>query len=109
MRFRFFFLSLGSITLASLLFYFPLNKQNLKDKNIILISIDTLRADHLSIYGYHRNTAPFIDWLAKESIVFEQAYSASDYTLSSHISIFTGLYPPTHKIVFHPKLTWKNL
>ena len=71
---------------------------NLKDKNIILISIDTLRADHLGVYGYHRNTSPFIDQLSRESIVFERAFTASGYTLPSHTSLFTGLYPRTHKV-----------
>ena len=73
--------------------------QKLKEPNIILISIDTLRADHLGTYGYSRNTSPFIDWLAQEAIVFEQAFSTSSYTLPSHTSIFTGLYPKTHGVM----------
>ena len=73
-------------------------KFNLKEANIILISIDTLRADHLETYGYSRNTSPFIDWFSQESIVFEQAFSASGYTLPSHTSLFTGLYPKTHGV-----------
>ena len=70
----------------------------LVDKNIILISVDTLRADHLGIYGYYRNTSPHIDHFARESIVFEQAFATSSYTLASHVSLFTGLYPKTHKV-----------
>ena len=80
------------------LFHSTLNPEDLKDKNIILISIDALRADHLGVYGYYRNTSPFIDEIAKESIVFEQAFSVSGYTLPSHTSLFTGLYPRTHKV-----------
>ena len=69
-----------------------------KDCNVILISIDTLRADHIGAYGYYRNTSPNIDKFAEESILFENAYSQSSFTLPSHMSIFTSLYPSTHKI-----------
>ncbi|MBI4177279.1 MAG: sulfatase [Candidatus Aenigmarchaeota archaeon] len=65
-----------------------------KGYNVILISIDTLRADHLGVYGYHRDTSPNIDALAKDSIVFENAISQASWTLPSHVSIFTSKYPP---------------
>ncbi|MBI3413467.1 MAG: sulfatase [Candidatus Aenigmarchaeota archaeon] len=65
-----------------------------KGYNVVLVSIDTLRADHLGVYGYHRNTSPNIDALAKESIVFENAISQASWTLPSHISLFTSKYPP---------------
>ena len=65
-------------------------------RNIILISLDTLRADHLGTYGYHRNTSPFIDAFAKESIVFEHAVVQAPNTLPSHMSIMTSLYPSFH-------------
>jgi len=65
---------------------------------IILISLDTLRADHLSCYGYHRITSPFIDGFAKEAIVFEQAVVQSQWTLPSHMSIMTSLYPTSHGV-----------
>lgn len=68
-------------------------------QGIILISLDTLRADHLGIYGYHRNTSPWIDAFAKESIVFENALVQSPWTLPSHISIMTSLYPSSHGVV----------
>jgi arylsulfatase A-like enzyme len=68
-------------------------------KGIILISLDTLRADHLGIYGYHRNTSPYIDAFAKESIVFENALVQSPWTLPSHMSIMTSLYPSSHGVV----------
>jgi arylsulfatase A-like enzyme len=64
--------------------------------NIILISLDTVRADHLSVYGYHRNTTPNLKNFARESVVFTHAVSASDMTLPSHASMFTGLYPSQH-------------
>ena len=112
MSLRFFLLFLFILLMAAGFFYEPikkllfhpaLNTQNLKHKNIILISIDTLRADHLGVYGYHRDTSPFIDQLARESIVFEQAFAASGFTLPSHTSLFTGLYPKTHKVTIHYK------
>jgi len=65
-------------------------------RNIILISLDTLRADHLGTYGYHRNTSPFIDAFAKESIVFDNAVVQAPNTLPSHMSIMTSLYPSFH-------------
>ena len=64
--------------------------------NIILITVDTLRADHLSSYGYARPTTPFLDRLAKSSAVFEAAFANSSWTLPSHASIFTGELPNVH-------------
>ena len=58
--------------------------------NIVLISIDTLRADHLGCYGYSRNTTPNIDEFAKESILFENAYSQAPSTVPALRSIMTG-------------------
>ena len=66
--------------------------------NIILITIDTLRADHLSCYGYPRQTSPFIDSIARHSVVFTGAYSTSSWTAPSMASIFTGLYPRSHGV-----------
>jgi arylsulfatase A-like enzyme len=65
---------------------------------IILISLDTLRADHLGSYGYHRNTSPSIDAFAKKNIVFDQAVVQSPWTLPSHMSIMTSLYPTFHGV-----------
>ena len=64
--------------------------------NVILLSIDTLRYDHLGAYGYPRETSPNIDALARESLVFEQAIAHSPSTLSSHASILTSLLPQHH-------------
>lgn len=58
--------------------------------NILLVVLDTLRADHLSAYGYERETTPNIDRLAKEGVLFEHAYSNSSWTVPSHASLFTG-------------------
>jgi choline-sulfatase len=65
---------------------------------VILISIDTLRSDHLPTYGYQGLTAPAFDALARDSIVFERAFSHYPLTLPSHTSIFTGLLPPEHGV-----------
>src|ERR1051325_5048231 len=60
---------------------------------IILISIDTLRSDHLPAYGYTKVDTPAIDAFRKDSILFEHAYSQCPLTLVSHASVFTGLLP----------------
>ncbi len=65
--------------------------------DIVLVVLDTLRADHLPVYGYARPTAPSLDALAAESTVYENAHAASSWTLPSHASIFTGLYPIAHR------------
>ncbi len=67
-------------------------------RGYILISIDTLRADHLGCYGHDRETSPFIDSLAERGVLFENAYAQLPGTLPSHMSIFTGLYPAEHGV-----------
>ncbi len=67
--------------------------------NIILISIDSLRADRLGTYGHDRDTSPNLDRLAAESVVFENAFSTTSWTLPSHASMLTGLYPEVHGVV----------
>ena len=69
-----------------------------KIPNIILISIDDLRADHLGCYGYKRNTSPHIDSFAKRNIIFKNCYVHQPWTLPSHISMLTSLYPITHGV-----------
>lgn len=69
------------------------------DFDIVLIVIDTLRADHLPFYGYRVNTSPFLNDLSAESIVFEKAYAASFWTAPATASIFTSLYPIQHGVV----------
>jgi len=67
--------------------------------NIVVVVIDTLRADHLPVYGHSKNTAPFISHLASQAAVFERAYSASSWTAPATASIFTSLYPFQHGVV----------
>lgn len=66
--------------------------------NVILISVDTLRADHLGCYGYTRDTSPNIDRLAKSGVRFTQAMSQASWTLPSHMSIMTSQYPHVHGV-----------
>ncbi len=65
---------------------------------IILISIDTLRADHLSLYGYERKTSPFLDSLGRRFTFYTRAFSQATWTLPSHWSMLTGLYSSQHGI-----------
>jgi arylsulfatase A-like enzyme len=64
--------------------------------NIVLITIDTLRADHLGIYGHTRPSSPSVDRLAETGLLFERALSAAPWTLPSMASLHTSLYPPEH-------------
>ena len=64
---------------------------------VILISLDTLRADHLTPYGYGRDTSPFLDRLVREeAVLFENAFAQAPFTLPSHMSLLTSLYPDVH-------------
>ncbi len=66
--------------------------------NIVLITLDTLRADRLGCYGFPGNSTPNLDRLAAESVLFEQTTSTVPLTLPSHSSILTGLLPPNHGV-----------
>jgi arylsulfatase A-like enzyme len=61
--------------------------------NVLMIVMDTVRADHLSLYGYHRATTPKLEQLAKRGIRFEQVRATAPWTLPSHASMFTGRWP----------------
>ena len=63
-------------------------------RNVILISIDTCRADHLSCYGFGRKNTPNIDAIAREGILFKNALTPTPLTLPAHSSMLTGTYPP---------------
>jgi len=70
-----------------------------KRPNIILVVMDTVRADHLSSYGYGRRTTPNLDEIAARGTLFENAFSTAPWTPPSHASIFTGKYPSHHKTI----------
>lgn len=70
--------------------------------NVVLISFDTVRADHLGAYGYQRPTSPNVDGLAAKSIVFERAISQAPWTLPAHGSMLSGLYPSRLGVLRYP-------
>jgi arylsulfatase len=65
---------------------------------IVLVTIDTIRADHLGAYGYFRDTSPRLDAFAQEAILFERAYAPMATTLPSHLSLLNSAYPLRHRI-----------
>ena len=65
-------------------------------RNLLLITVDTLRADHVGAYGYAKARTPTLDGLARGGVVFDRAYAASPVTLPSHATLVTGRYPPGH-------------
>lgn len=66
--------------------------------NILIIVVDSLRADHVSCYGYHRETTPNIDRLAAEGCLFETAITAAPFSPASYASLFSNLYPHQHGV-----------
>ena len=62
----------------------------------MLVSLDALGATHTGAYGYARPTTPHLDQLAREGVLFERAYAQQVWTLTSHLSMLTGLYPQVH-------------
>ena len=73
--------------------------------NVILISLDTLRTDRLSCYGYERNTTPHIDRFAARGLRLTSANAPHPWTLSSHMSMFTGLLPSEHAVSENKRLS----
>ncbi|MCB9765866.1 MAG: sulfatase [Alphaproteobacteria bacterium] len=67
--------------------------------DVLLISIDTLRADHVGVYGYDRDTTPFLDALAEGGVRFAHARSPAPWTLPSHTTMLSGLLPHQHHVV----------
>ena len=77
--------------------------------NVLLITIDTLRADRLGVYGYDQPVSPHIDALAARSTVFEECISPIGTTVPSHASMFTGLYPRAHDLRWNQEVLSKDL
>lgn len=71
---------------------------NPRFERVVLVTVDTLRADHLSIYGYPRETSPFLDSLAERGVLFERSIATVSHTAPSHASILTGLPPIVHGV-----------
>lgn len=72
---------------------------NAKHPNIFLITLDTLRTDHLGCYGYFRSTSPNIDEFSRQACLFTNVYAPMSTTLPSHLSMFTSTYPLEHGIL----------
>jgi arylsulfatase A-like enzyme len=66
---------------------------------VIFLSLDTVRSDHMSVYGYERDTTPRLREFAEGATRFARMYAAADFTLPSHASMFTGLYPREHDAI----------
>ncbi|MGB9893433.1 MAG: sulfatase, partial [Candidatus Saccharicenans sp.] len=73
-------------------------KQGVEKPNILLITLDTTRADHLPLYGYNGVSTPNLNELGQKGVVFEQCATTSPLTLPAHCSIMTGYYPPYHGV-----------
>ena len=69
--------------------------------SVLLITIDTARVDHLSVYGYARDTTPVLRDFATQGVRFDTAYAPSATTAPTHASLFTSLYPPTHRVLMN--------
>jgi arylsulfatase A-like enzyme len=65
--------------------------------NVVLITLDTVRAKSVSLYGYRRPTTPYLNSFAKNGLIFDLAFSNAPWTLPSHATLFTGRYPNEHK------------
>jgi len=86
-----------AICISCVLFFYPFNSSK-QIHNVLLISIDTCRADYLSCYGYSRKTTPNIDAVATEGFLFENVISPIPITLPAHASMLTGTIPPYHSV-----------
>jgi len=95
MRMRLFFLTCLVVGASLFCFTQPVSCAE-KPANVILITVDCLRADHLGCYGYQRDTSPNIDKLARDGVVFRQAIAQSSHTVTSFGTIFTSNLPPKH-------------
>lgn len=92
-RIRISFLALLSLIFAGGVVWYVRSPRKL---NVLLITLDTTRADRLGCYGYSLAKTPVLDRLAKQGVLFERAYAPVPLTLPSHASMLTGLYPPEH-------------
>lgn len=76
--------------------------------NVVWLVLDALRARNLSVYGYHLNTTPNLDAFARENILFRRAFVSSNWSIPSHTSMLTGLYPAEHHLDNMQGDTWLN-
>jgi arylsulfatase A-like enzyme len=100
-RFALWMIAVPALAATCVLSYGPVREISLRralpkppnSPNVLIIIADTLRSDHLSTYGYSRDTSPNLTHLAQQGVLFENAIAPASWTLPSHASILTGLYP----------------
>jgi membrane-anchored protein YejM (alkaline phosphatase superfamily) len=85
------------------------DEEPLDRPNIVLIHIDSLRADHMGIYGYDKNTTPFLDSMFKKGVIFENAIAAAPFSFQDDAVIFSGLYPSQNNVTDWNKPINKDL
>jgi len=85
------------VVLVAILLVFRKEKKSI-DLNLMIITLDTTRADHIGSYGYQDIETPNIDWLARNGIQFENCYTPVPLTLPAHCCLFTGKYPLGHYV-----------
>ncbi len=91
----------GGAVAAGIIYYLgtlPPPAAKPKDRNLLVVTIDTCRADHLGCYGYAAARTPLIDSIAKQGVMMERAYAIQPITLPSHATIFTGVHPRKHGV-----------
>ena len=92
-------LSFAALIIGSAVIWYVRKPQPQEIRQVLLISIDTCRADHLSCYGYSQETTPNIDAIADQGTLFENALSPLPYTLPAHCTMLTGTLPPFHGVL----------
>lgn len=93
------FAAAAAVTLVVVALFRP--EESPTRHNLLLLTLDTLRADHLGAYGYPGLISPHLDRFAQQSVVFEHAYTTASFTAPSHASIFTSQHPSTHGILYN--------
>lgn len=78
--------------------------KGLRPRTVLILMLDTMRADHVSAYGYPRRTTPALDELAMGSLLFNRAFSTSSWTLPAHVSLFSGRDVLEHGVIFPESL-----
>ena len=85
--------------------HLPHNTPGARKPNVVIVLIDTLRADHLGVYGYERPTSPNLDAIAAQGVIFENAWAQAPWTRPSVASLMTGLFPSSHNTT----TVWKSI